>query len=115
MLKAIEKVKYCQIISFENNEHHLKTAFNLTRKDTIGSLTLPRISSTSAITASPTAKRDCKEEALLKEIDESLLGAKALTSVTTNRVNKIHNLCIIALFVFIRDKERLQRLQNLVA
>jgi hypothetical protein len=80
-------------------------SINVTRNETTGSLTLPRISSTSAITASPTAKRDCREAALLKEIEESLLGAKALTSVTTKRVNKIHNLCIIALFVLSEIRE----------
>lgn len=75
--------------------HHLK----LTKNDTIGSLTVPRISSTSAITASPTFKL-LKLDAAFK-LDTLLnafaLGTKPHVFDTRHKAKtKLNNRCIIA-------------------
>lgn len=68
---------------------------SLTRKETLGSLTLPKMSSTSAITASPTVKTELRKDFLASEKDLALLVKKEQALRILVQATKIRSSCVI--------------------
>lgn len=67
----------------------------LTRNETFGSLTLPKMSSTSARTASPTLRAELRKDFLASENDRALLVKKEQAVRMLEQASRTRSSCVI--------------------